>query len=231
MLFGKLLKIVLFTIAILAGLNTLGIDLTALTVFGGAVGVGLGFGLQKVVSNFVSGLILLLDKSVKPGDVIAIGNTYGWINSLSGRYVSILTRDGTEHLIPNEELITQRVENWSYSNNLVRQRVPVGISYRSDPHQAMALCLPAAAETKRVLSNPAPVCLLTGFGDNAVDLELRFWINDPSQGVGNVKSAVLLNVWDKFKEQGIEIPFPQRDLHLKSVEGAIPVEIREPKKS
>ncbi|MEW5703920.1 MAG: mechanosensitive ion channel domain-containing protein [Pseudomonadota bacterium] len=127
-LFGKLLKIVLFAIAILAGLNTLGIDLTALTVFGGAVGVGLGFGLQKVVSNFVSGLILLLDKSVKPGDVIAIGNTYGWINSLSGRYVSILTRDGTEHLIPNEELITQRVENWSYSNNLVRQRVPVGIS-------------------------------------------------------------------------------------------------------
>ncbi|MGB1546942.1 MAG: mechanosensitive ion channel family protein [Alphaproteobacteria bacterium] len=229
-LIGKLLKIVLFTIAILAGLNTLGIDLTALTVFGGAVGVGLGFGLQKVVSNFVSGLILLLDKSVKPGDVIAIGNTYGWINSLSGRYVSVLTRDGIEHLIPNEELITQRVENWSHTHNQVRQRASIGISYHSDPHKAIKLCLEAAAETERVLKDPAPVCLFTGFGDSSLDLELRFWINDPTHGIGNVKSAVLLKVWDKFKEGEIEIPFPQRDLHIKPAEGAIPVEIREPKK-
>lgn len=214
----NLLKILFVTVAVVAALGILGIDLTAFAVFGGAVGVGLGFGLQKIVSNFVSGIIILLDKSVKPGDVIAIGGTYGWINSLSARYVSVITRDGTEHLIPNEELITQRVENWSYSDNLVRVRIPIGISYKSDVRKAIGLCLEAAAEVPRVLKEPGSVCLVSGFGDSSVDLELRCWINDPTKGIANVKSEVYLLVWDKFHEHDIEIPFPQRDLHLKSPE-------------
>ena len=213
---ANLLNFLFITVAVVAALSTLGIDLTAFAVFSGAVGVGVGFGLQKIVSNLVSGIIILLDRSVKPGDVIAIGQTYGWINSLNARYVSVITRDGTEHLIPNEELITQRVENWSHSDNLVRLRAPVGVSYKTDPRKAIALCIEAAKEVPRVLAEPKPVCLVTGFGDSSVDLELRFWINDPPNGIGNVVSQVYLLVWDKFHAHGIEIPFPQRDLHFKS---------------
>jgi len=214
-LLSKLLKIVLVTIAIVAALRTVGIDLTAFAVFSGAVGVGVGFGLQKVVSNLISGVILLMDKSVKPGDVITVGETYGWINTLGARYASVVTRDGTEYLIPNEDIITQQVVNWSYSNNAVRLKIPIGVSYNSDVRKAIALCLEAAAEVERVIKEPQSVCLLKGFGDSSVDLELRIWINDPQNGVSNVKSLVLLLVWDKFHEHGIEIPFPQRDLHLK----------------
>jgi small-conductance mechanosensitive channel len=215
-LFSKLLKIVLVTIAVVVALSSVGIDLTAFAVFSGAVGVGVGFGLQKVVANLISGVILLLDRSVKPGDVIAVGETYGWIDSLGARYVSVVTRDGIEHLIPNEDLIANRVENWSYSNNLLRLRIPVGIAYDSDLRQASRLCLDAARSTGRVLAEPAPVCLVKGFGDSSVDLELRIWIRDPTNGTSNVKSEVLLNVWDRFHEHGIEIPFPQRDLHIRS---------------
>ncbi len=214
-LFGKLMKILLFTIAFVMAMNSVGIDLTAFAVFSGAVGLGIGFGLQKVVSNLISGVILLLDKSVKPGDVIAIGETYGWINSLGARYVSVITRDGTEHLIPNEELISQRVENWSYSNQLVRQRLPIGISYESDVRKAIALSIEAAKKEERVLDEPAPVCLLKGFGDNAVDLELRFWIKDPQKGLANIKNNVLLEIWDLYRDNGIQFPFPQRDLHIR----------------
>jgi len=217
-LFAKLLKILLITIAIMAALSTVGIDLTAFAVFSGAVGVGIGFGLQKVVSNLISGVILLMDKSVKPGDVISVGETYGWINTLGARYASVVTRDGTEYLIPNEDIITQQVVNWSYSNNLVRLKIPLGVSYNSDVRQAIALCLEAAAEVERVVREPGSVCLLKGFGDSCVDLELRIWISDPQNGVSNVKSQVLLLVWDKFHEHGIEIPFPQRDLHIRSAE-------------
>jgi len=216
-LFGKLTHTVLVALAVLAGLNAVGVDLTALTVLGGAIGLGLGFGLQKVISNFVSGIILLADRSIKPGDVIVVGNTYGWVKQLSARYVSLVTRDGKEHLVPNELLITERVENWSYSDNNVRVRVPIGISYNSDVRRAIELVLEAAGESPRVLKSPSPNCLLTGFGDSSVDLELRLWINDPEEGVGNVQSDVLLRVWDKFHENGIEIPFPQRDVHIKSV--------------
>ena len=215
-LFTKLLKIVLVTIAVVAALGSVGIDLTAFAVFSGAVGVGIGFGLQKVVANLISGVILLLDRSVKPGDVIAVGQSYGWIDSLGARYVSVVTRDGIEHLIPNEELITSRVENWSYSNNLLRLRAPIGISYGADVRQAMRLCLEAARAAPRVLAQPEPVCLLTGFGDSSVELELGFWIDDPQAGTTNVRSAVLLGVWDRFREHGIEIPFPQRDLHIRT---------------
>lgn len=216
-LLSKVVKITIFAFVCFVTLNTIGFDLTALTIFGGAVGVGVGFGLQKVVGNFVSGIILLIDKSIKPGDVIQIGDTYGWIVQLRGRYVSINTRDGRELLIPNEELITQQVINWSYSNPNVRLKVPVGISYKEDPHKAIAVILKAMTGVERVLSDPAPKCLLLGFGDSSVNLELRFWIADPQHGVTNVRSQVMLKVWDALKEAGIEIPFPQRDVHLKNI--------------
>ena len=215
-LVAKLTKIVMVTLAFLIAINSLGIDLTALTVFGGALGIGIGLGLQKVASNLVSGLTLLMDKSIKPNDVIAVGDTYGWIVSLGGRYAAVRTRDGIEHLIPNEELITQRVENWTHSDKTVRLKIPVGISYRSDVRLAMRLCIEAAGAVERVLAVPEPRCLLRGFGDSSVDLEIRIWIDDPEAGRANVMSEVLLGVWDRFHEHGIEIPFPQRDLHLKS---------------
>ncbi len=213
-LLSKAIKITTLTIVVIIALNSVGIDLTALAVFSGAVGVGVGFGLQKVVANLISGIILLVDKSIKPGDVIQVGDVFGWITDLRGRYISVATRDGKEYLIPNEDLITQQVVNWSYSNRNVRVRIPVGISYKADPHRAIELILAAAASRGRVLSDPRPVCNLAGFGDNSIDLELRFWIDDPQNGLANIRSEILLDIWDRFRESGIEIPFPQRDVHL-----------------
>lgn len=218
-LISKLTRISLVLLAILIALSAVGIDLTALAIFSGALGVGLGFGLQKIFSNLVSGVILLVDKSIKPGDVISLGTTFGWINYHGLRYTSVITRDGTEHLIPNEELITQRVENWSFSNDLVRLKEPIGISYDSDVRLAIQLCTEAAQMNPRVLRDPEPRAQLVGFGDSSVNLELRLWIDDPQQGRANVISEVLLSIWDKFHEHGITIPFPQRDLHVKSVLG------------
>ena len=213
-LLAKILRVILVFVSFAIALSTIGLDLSSFAILGGAIGVGIGFGLQKVVSNLVSGLILLLDRSIKPGDVIEIEGTYGWINSLRARYASVITRDGKEHLIPNEDLITNRVINWSFSDRNVRVRVPIGISYSADPRKAIALCLEAAHSTSRTLKSPEPKCLVIGFGDNSIDLELRFWIDDPSNGVGNVRSEVLLAVWDRFQKEGIDIPFPQRDIHV-----------------
>lgn len=218
----KVVRIVLAVIAVVFALKIVGIDLTAFAVLGGAIGVGLGFGLQKIFANLVSGFILLLDKSIKPGDVIAIADYYGRVDALGARYVSVLTRDGIEHLIPNEELITTRVENWSHSQNLLRIRKTIGVHYNSDVKKAIALCLEAADETPRVLKDPAAVCHLQEFGDSSVNLELRFWIDDPMNGRANVVSAIQLGIWDKFHEHGIEIPYPQRDLHLRSSSVPIP---------
>ena len=213
-LLAKILRVILVFISFAIALSTIGLDLSSFAILGGAIGVGIGFGLQKVVSNLVSGLILLLDRSIKPGDVIEIEGTYGWINSLRARYASVITRDGKEHLIPNEDLITNRVINWSFSDRNVRVRLPIGISYDADPREAIKLCLDAARSTSRALDNPEPKCLMIGFGDNSIDLELRFWIDDPSNGVGNVRSEVMLAVWDRFKDAKIDIPFPQRDVHI-----------------
>ena len=215
-LFAKILKVILISLSIVIGLNSFGIQLSSLTVLGGAIGLGVGFGLQKVISNLISGVILLLDKSIKPGDVISIDDTYGWINKLSARYVSVITRDGRETLIPNENLITNQVENWSFSDTKVRLRAPIGISYDADVRKAMDLTIQAAKNCDRVLKNPAAKCLVRGFGDNSVDLELRFWIADPANGVSNIKSMVYLEIWDLFHEHNIEIPYPQRDIHIKS---------------
>jgi len=213
---AKLLRMALVAFAFFFSLAIVGIDLTALAVFSGAIGVGLGFGLQKIFGNLISGIILLLDKSIKPGDVIAVPGYYGRVDALGARYVSVLTRDGVEHLIPNEELIINRVENWSHTHNLLRLRSPLGVHYKSDVHKAIALCVEAAIETARILDEPAPNCLVRGFGDSSVDLEVRFWIDDPMNGRANVKGELLISIWDKFHEHGIEIPYPQRDLHLRS---------------
>jgi small-conductance mechanosensitive channel len=215
-LITKIIRIILILAATMIALSSMGIDLSSLTVLGGAVGLGLGFGLQKVVSNFVSGVILLLDNSIKPGDVIEIDGTYGWINNLRARYASVITRDGTEHLIPNEDLITQRVINWSFTDELVRIRAIVGVSYEADPHECIRLIIEAAKKNPRVLQDPKPICLLKEFGDSSINLELRFWLRDPANGIGSVKSDILLKIWDAFKEHNIEIPFPQRDLHIRS---------------
>ncbi len=222
----KVIKIAVFLVVFVVALNSVGIDLTVLAVFSGAVGVGIGFGLQKVVANLISGIILLLDKSIKPGDVVELGGVYGWITELRGRYVSVVTRDGKEYLIPNEDLITQQVINWSFSNRKIRLRVPVGISYKADPHKAIELIVDAVKGMDRVLTDPAPRCLLQGFGDSSVDLELRFWIEDPQNGVANIRSRVLLKIWDVLAENGIEIPFPQRDVHFAAA-APVPVQMVE----
>jgi small-conductance mechanosensitive channel len=222
LLTGKLLKFTLVAIAVVFVLTSIGIDLTALAVFTGAVGVGIGFGLQKPISNLISGIILLLDRSIKPGDVVELSDpsgggerTFGWVTALNARYASLTTRDGKEWLVPNEDLITQRVINWSFTNDRLRLLTPLGISYDSDVRKAMELAVEAARESQRVLRDPPPVCRLMGFGESSVDLELRIWIRDPANGVVNIRSEVLLAVWDKFHENDIRIPFAQRDLHIK----------------
>jgi small-conductance mechanosensitive channel len=212
---AKFLKFLIITLAILVGLDIAGIDLTALTVFGGALGVGIGFGLQRITSNFISGFLLLFDKSIKPGDTISIGDKFGWVEELRARYIVVRDRDGVDTLIPNENLITSEVINWSYSDANVRLKIPVSISYHDDPEQAIKLLLEAADETSRVLKDPPPAARLMSFGDNGIEMELRLWINDPQQGLNNVRSEANLKIWHKFKAAGITIPFPQRDVYVK----------------
>ncbi len=210
----KVSKFALYFLAIIFALNTVGIDLTSLAVFSGAVGVGIGFGLQKIFSNFISGFILLFDRSIRPGDVISIGSRFGWVQALQARYVVVRDRDGVEVLIPNENLITSEVTNWSYSDRSVRIKLPVQISYRDDPEQAMALMLECGQQHPRVLKDPPVVCRLLNFADSGIELELRVWIRDPESGIGNVRSDINLAIWKQFKANNITIPYPQRDVRL-----------------
>jgi small-conductance mechanosensitive channel len=210
----KALQVGLYGAAFFIGLRTVGVDLTGLAVLSGAIGLGLGFGLQKVVSNLVSGVIILLDKSIKPGDVISLGETFGWINALGARYVSVVTRDGREYLIPNEDLITGQVVNWSHSNEFVRLDIHFGTAYGDDPHLVRRVAIEAAQNVERVLDFKKPVCHIVGFGDSSVDYILRFWISDPTQGLTNIRGNVYLALWDEFKENGISIPFPQREVRV-----------------
>ena len=219
---SKLLRFSLITLALVVALTSTGIDLTAFALFTGALGVGIGFGLQKPISNLISGLILLFDRSIKPGDVVELTDPgdhqkqlFGWVTALNARCVSITTRDGTEWLVPNEDLISRRVINWSYTSNRLRLLTPIGVSFESDIRLAMQLVEEAARETARVLANPAPVCRLMGFSDSTVNLEMRFWIDDPANGVINVRSQVLVAVWDKFRAHGIRTPLAHRDLLIK----------------
>ena len=209
----KLAAIAIIIAAFFIGVDMLGIDLTAFAVFSGALGLAVGFGLQKTFGNLIAGIILLMDRSIKPGDVIVVGESFGWVNKIGVRAVSVITRDGKEHLIPNENLMTQEVENWSYSDRNVRVRIPVGIGYDSDLKLAQALMLQAAAESPRVLRNPKPNVWLTGFGESRVEHDILVWISDPEGGVGNVKSDVLGRVWQLFRDNGITIPYPQRVIH------------------
>ncbi|MFU8863925.1 MAG: mechanosensitive ion channel family protein [Rhodobacterales bacterium] len=210
----KALQVGLYGAAVFVGLRVVGVDLTGLAVLSGAIGLGLGFGLQKVVSNLVSGVIILLDKSIKPGDVISLGETFGWINSLGARYVSVVTRDGREYLIPNEDLITGQVVNWSHSNEFVRLDINFGTAYADDPHLVRRVAIEASLSVDRVLDFKSPVCHIVGFGDSSVDYVLRFWIKDPTQGLTNIRGNVYLALWDAFKVNGISIPFPQREVRM-----------------
>lgn len=216
-LLGKIVRIALIAVAAYIVVSGVGIDLTALTVLSGAVGVGIGFGLQKVVSNFISGIIILLDQSIKPGDTISVGQTFGWIRELRARFVSVVTRDGREFLIPNEDLITREVVNWSFSDKYVRLDVEFGVSYDSDPHQVAEIAIEAAGTVDRVVTTgKKPVCWLTAFGDSSLDFKLRFWISDPQQGLTNIRGKVLMALWDAFKEHEIGIPYPHRELIMKT---------------
>ncbi|MFN3818012.1 mechanosensitive ion channel family protein [Blastomonas sp.] len=215
----KIASVFVIVLAFFVGIDALGIDLTALSFFSGAFGLAVGFGLQKTIGNLFAGIILLLDRSIKPGDVIAVQDSFGWVNKIGVRAVSVITRDGKEHLIPNEDLMTHPVENWSYSDRNVRMRIPVGVAYSSDMQLVQELLYRAVDESARVLKEPAPRIWMTDFGDNSVNWEIRAWIGDPEGGMGNIRGDVLMRVWTLFKEHGIEIPFPQRDLYIKELPG------------
>ena len=224
----KLIAIALFVFALLFGIDLLGIDLTALAVFSGAAGLAIGFGLQKTVGNLIAGIILLMDRSIKPGDVIVVGDgssmggsaalngipNVGRVAKIGVRAVSVVTRDGKKHLIPNELLMTQPVENWSYSSREVRVRMRVPVAYESDLRLAQKLIVDTAKANPRILADPEPVVWIIGFGERAVEHELRFWISDPESGLGNIQGEVFLGIWDRFKEAGIRIPYPRTDVRM-----------------
>jgi small-conductance mechanosensitive channel len=211
---SKLARFLLLTLAVVVAMVTAGIDLTALAVFGGALGVGIGLGLQRIISNFVSGIILAFEEAIRPGDVITVGNTFGVVRGLHARYIEVRDRDGKDILIPNEMLLTSEIVNWSHGDKNVRFRLPVQISYQNDPETAMALMEQAARDTARVITDPPPAARLMGFGDNGINLELRLWVNDPENGVNNVRSDTYVRIWHAFHAAGISIPYPQRDVRL-----------------
>nr|WP_243415042.1 mechanosensitive ion channel domain-containing protein [Altererythrobacter segetis] len=216
----KLVSLAVWAIAILIGIDILGVNLTALTVFSGAFGLAIGFGLQKTFGNLIAGIILLMDRSIKPGDVIAVsdqaGNsTFGQIRKIGIRAVSVVTRDEREYLIPNEQLMINQVENWSYSSRTVRIQVPIGVAYESDLELAEKLMLEAAKASPRVLNSPPPSVWLDAIGESSVNYVIQCWISDPEEGIGNVRSDVLRRLWKLFQENRIEIPFAQRDLRLR----------------
>jgi small-conductance mechanosensitive channel len=221
-LIGKVTRLLLITFAILITLSTVGIDLSALAFFSGAIGVGIGFGLQKIVSNLVSGIILLADKSIKPGDIITVGDQFGWVTNMGARYTSVDTRDGREILVPNEDFVTQHVVNWSYSNNRMMLISRFGVSYDSDPHHVCQAAVAAAASVPRVLADPPPVCYFEAFGESSLDFSVRYWIADPNEGIINVRAPVMMALWDAFKREGIDIPFPVRDLRITQAPPATP---------
>ena len=216
-LLAKILDVLLPVIALIAALQIVGFPFGTLAIFGGAVGLGIGLGMQRTVSNFFAGFTLIADKSIKPGDVIEVGDTYGWVTNMSARYVSVRTRDGTAHLVPNDIFINEGVTNWSHSDRVVRLHAPFGVSYSTKDLRNLARrAEETVLEVERVLKTPSPRCNLMEFGDNSINFDLRFWINDPANGSANVRSDVLMAIWDLLEEMDIEVPFPQRDLHIKS---------------
>jgi small-conductance mechanosensitive channel len=214
----------LVALSILLGLNAAGVDLTALTVLTGAIGLGLGFGLQAIAANFVSGFVLLMDRSIKPGDVISLSGqagtsteNFGWVQELRGRYVVVRDRDGVEMLVPNQQLISNAVINWSYTDPRIRLKLPIRVSYHDDPELALQILITACEGQRRVLRDPEPVSRLMHFSDSGIELELRFWISDPQEGVNNVRSEVNRAIWRLFKQHGITIPVAQREIVVHNV--------------
>ncbi len=220
---AKFANAFLIGLSLFLGLDAAGVDLTALTVLTGAIGLGLGFGLQSIAANFVSGFVLLMDRSIKPGDVISLSGqigtnteSFGWVQEMHGRYVVLRDRDGVEMLVPNQQLISNPVINWSYTDPRVRLKLPVRLSYRNDPELALKVLLQACEGQPRVLRDPAPASRLLHFSDSGIELELRFWISDPQEGVNNVRSEVNRAIWRLFRENGLTIPMAQREILVHS---------------
>jgi small-conductance mechanosensitive channel len=220
---SKFANAFLIGLSILMGLNAAGVDLTALTVLTGAIGLGLGFGLQSIAANFVSGFVLLMDRSIKPGDVISLSGqsgtsteNFGWVQELRGRYVVVRDRDGVEMLVPNQQLISNAVINWSYTDPRIRLKLPIRVSYQDDPELALRVLVAACEGQARVLRDPAPVSRLMHFSDSGIELELRFWIADPQEGVNNVRSDVNRAIWRLFKEHNLTMPVAQREILVHS---------------
>lgn len=223
-LLSRILDVLIPVVALVVALQVVGFPFATLAIFGGAVGLGLGLGLQRSVSNLFAGFMLIADKSIKPGDVIEIGKTFGWVTRMNGRYVTVRTRDGTEHLVPNEKFIQDGLVNWSHSDRLVRLHIQFTVSYATHDLRAVkAMAEDVARGVERVVSTPNPVCNVLALADRGVEFDLRFWITDPANGIGNVKSAVFLALWDALHARGIEIPFPRLDLRvLAAPENATP---------
>lgn len=213
-LISKIARVFLIVTALLIGVTSAGIDLSLFAVFSGAVGLGVGFGLQKVISNLFSGMLLLMDQSIKPGDIIEMDQTFGWVNHMGARYTELVTRDNKSYLVPNEEFITQQVINWSHGNTLVRVETKFGVHYNSDPHEVRRLANEAACKPDRVVDSPAPVCHLVEFGDSSLNFVLRYWIKDAEKGITNTKGDVMLALWDTLKENNIQIPYPHREIFM-----------------
>ena len=217
----KMIRMGLLVLAITIAMGAVGINLSALAVFSGAVGVGIGIGLQKIFANFISGIILLADKSVKPGDLVTIGDSTGRISAMKTRYISVAAGDGREFLIPNEDLVTQKVTNWTYTDKNTLVKVVFGTNYDADPKLVCKLAVDVAASAKRAIKGKPPNCILTEFAEAGMKFALTFWIADPD-GMDNVKSDVMLALWDAFKREGVRVPYPVREIRIRG--GALPVE-------
>ena len=218
-LINKAFHIFIYFLGFMIGLNVLGIDLTAFAIFSGAIGIGIGFGLQKITSNFISGLILLFEKSIENGDMVELSDgTYGLIRKTSARYTLLETFEGREMMIPNEDFIINRVTNWTFNNRKGRLQIDIGVAYESDIEKARELILEAAKEFPGSIDDPKPACYLKEFADSSVNFMLFFWLADVSKGRYQAKNDVMLSIWKKFKENNISIPYPQRDIHIKNPE-------------
>ena len=217
----KMIRMGLLVVAITIALSAVGINLSALAVFSGAVGVGIGIGLQKIVANFISGIILLADKSVKPGDLVTIGDSQGRISAMKTRYISVAAGDGREFLIPNEDLVTQKVVNWTYTDKNTLVKIPFATNYDADPRLVCKLAMETAVAAPRAIKGKPPNCILTEFAEAGMKFSLTFWIADPD-GMDNVKSEVMLTLWEAFKREGIRVPYPVREIRVRG--GALPVE-------
>nr|WP_146689622.1 mechanosensitive ion channel domain-containing protein [Bradyrhizobium canariense] len=217
----KIIRLALMVFAVAATMSAVGINLSALAIFSGAAGVGIGFGLQKIIANFISGIILLVDKSVKPGDLVTIGDSSGRISAMKTRYISVAAGDGREFLIPNEDLVTQKVTNWTYTDKNTLVKVNFGANYDADPRVVCKLAADIAAASPRAIKGKPPGCILTEFAEAGMKFSLIFWIADPD-GMDNVKSDVMLALWEAFKREGIRVPYPVRELRVRG--GALPVE-------